>query len=207
MYMWPGYLHSPLTVCVNRSQLFHCFRSFLDVSPILSWKYRENKHFVMVFLEAAFTHLLVWSSCSLCHLTFHTPLSEALAEARVPGSTQVLQRQAAEQGPRESCSQQAYRQGWHDPIWLRGTVGILLPLLCLPSHVQQPIPQPSADAAASLWCTHESCAAPHQAVPTWVPTSPRTSYMPRSLQSREQLLGALLQLSSWRSGWALGLQN
>lgn len=39
------------------------------------------------------------------------------------------------------------------------------------------------------------------------PAAPGEAMCPESLQRREQLLGALPQLSRWRSGWALGLQS
>lgn len=135
-----------------------------------------------MFLAAAFTHLLVWSSCRFCHLTFDTPLSEAPAEAWVPGSTAVQgPRQATEQIPRKSCSQQACRQLWLDTAWLRGRIGIPLPPCAFTFTYSNQylsralrLQSPCAGTGPCPWelhCSPSGCS-------HLLPTSPRRRYVP-----------------------------
>lgn len=141
----------------------------------------------MMFLAAAFTHLLVWSSCKLLSLDIsHSPLwgtgrglgawehsgagAETSSSKRLQGKLFPASLQA-----NVTWSCMAEGENWHPP-----------PTLSIHSHLQQLSWVPTA--AESLWCTlihaHGSCTDPHEAAPTRVPISPRSSYM---LQRRQQL--------------------
>lgn len=161
--------------------------------PILS--------FVMMFSAAAFTHLLVWSSCRLLSFDIsHSPLwgtGRGLGAWEHSGAGAEISSWARLQGKlfpasllaNVTWSCMAEGENWRPP-----------PTLSIHSHLQQLSWVPVA--AESLWCTlshaHGSCTDPQEAAPTrcpWAPgAAPEETAAPGGSATTQQLKA---RMGSW----------